>query len=93
MGENLHTVESARAEARGLYRMLGHDGNTVEAIRELIGVPPKIERVLLAFARARPEEAHCNEKTLKFRQEVESSSACCATAFQLANCRKWKNRS
>jgi hypothetical protein len=50
--------------------MLGHDGNTVEAIRELIGVPPKIEHVLLAFAQAHPAEARSIEKTLNFRQSV-----------------------
>jgi hypothetical protein len=44
--------QSARAEALGLYRMLDHDGNTIEAIRELIGVPPKIEHALQAFAKA-----------------------------------------
>jgi predicted RNA-binding protein YlqC (UPF0109 family) len=27
--------------------MLGQDGNTIEAIRELIAVPPKIERSLV----------------------------------------------
>jgi hypothetical protein len=62
--------QSARAEAVGFYRMLGQDGNTVEAIRELIAVPPKIERVLLAFAQAHPEEARSIERTLKFRLSV-----------------------
>jgi hypothetical protein len=62
--------QSARAEALGLYRMLGHDGNTVDAIRELIRVPPKIERVLRAFAHAHPEEAHAIERNLKFRFSV-----------------------
>jgi hypothetical protein len=35
--------QSAEAKALGLYRLLGHDGNTVEALRELIAVPPLIE--------------------------------------------------
>jgi hypothetical protein len=38
--------QSAHEEARALYLMLGHDGNTVEAIRELISVPQKIEYAL-----------------------------------------------
>ena len=59
--------QSARAEALGLYRMFGHDGNTIDALRELIAVPPKIEQVLLAFARAHPQETYI-EKNLKFRQ-------------------------
>jgi hypothetical protein len=39
-------------EALGLRQMLGHYGNTSETIREMISVPPKIEPVLLAFAKA-----------------------------------------
>jgi hypothetical protein len=62
--------QSAHAAALGLYRMLGQGGNTVELIRDLIAVPPKIARVLLAFARAHPEEAHSVQKNLKFRQAV-----------------------
>lgn len=62
--------QSASAEALGLYRMVGHDGNTVEALRVLIAVPPKIERALQAFAKANPHEAHWIESSLKFRQVV-----------------------
>jgi hypothetical protein len=68
--------QSARAEALGLYRMLGHDGNTVEAIRELVSVPPKLERVLRAFAQAHPEEAHSIERNLKFRLSVAREFEC-----------------
>jgi len=68
--------QSARAEALGLYRMFGHDGNTVEALRDLIAVPPLIEGVLLAFARARPEEAHSIDQNLKFRQAVGREFEC-----------------
>jgi len=60
---------SARAEARGLYRMLGA-GSTVEAVRELIVVPARTERVLRAYARAYPEEAHSIEGILGFRRAV-----------------------
>jgi hypothetical protein len=60
----------AGAEALGLYRMLGHDGNTVEALRELIAVSPVIEQLLLAFAQAHPEEAYSIERNLKFRPSV-----------------------
>jgi hypothetical protein len=61
---------SARAEARALLRLIGRDGNTVEAIRELIAVPARTERALRAFARAHPEEAHAIAKSLKFRVAV-----------------------
>lgn len=50
--------------------MVGHDGNTVEELRELIAVPPRIERVLRAFARAHPEEAYEISRTLKFRSAI-----------------------
>jgi hypothetical protein len=70
MEDELLGRQSAIAEARALYRMLGHGRNTVESLRELIAVPPKIERVLLAFAWAYPEEAYGIDRTLKFRQAV-----------------------
>jgi hypothetical protein len=70
MEDELLGRQSAVAEARALYRMIGHGRNTVESLRDLIAVPPLVERVLLAFARAHPEEAHGIEKNLKFRQAV-----------------------
>lgn len=79
--------QSTRAEARGLYRILGQDGNTLEELRELIAVPPKIERVLRAYMKAHPEEAHGVEGGLKFRQSV------CARASRLPKFHKSKNRS
>jgi hypothetical protein len=60
----------AGAEARGLFRMLGHDGNTVEDLRELIAVPPRIERVLRAYAQACLEGVLCVERNLKLRLAV-----------------------
>lgn len=41
---------SAVSEAGALCRMLGA-GSTIEELRELIAVPPRIERALRAFAR------------------------------------------
>jgi predicted RNA-binding protein YlqC (UPF0109 family) len=38
--------QSAIAEALGFYRMLGRDGNTAAAIRELIAVPVPTENVI-----------------------------------------------
>ena len=49
--------------------MLGA-GSTSEELRELIAVPPRIDRVLPAYARAYPEEAPRVERNLKFRQIV-----------------------
>jgi len=41
--------QSALAEAHGLYRMIQPECS-VEELRELIAVPPHIERVLRAYA-------------------------------------------
>ncbi len=54
--------DTAWAEARALYRMLG-DENTVEELRSLIAVPPKTERLLRTFAMKNPAEAHWIEST------------------------------
>ena len=42
MADEKDFLALAHTEALGLYRMLGHDGITAEAIRELISIPPKI---------------------------------------------------
>ena len=65
---------SARAEARGLLRLL-LAGSTVEELRELIAVPPRIERVLQAYTRAYPEEAPSVERNLKFTRVVAGEFA------------------
>ena len=41
---------------RASFQMLGQDGNTTDSLRGLIAVPPEIERVLQAFAKADPSE-------------------------------------
>lgn len=63
--EDSHSVgcQSGRAEALGIYRLLGQDGNTVEAMRELVIVPSTIKGALRAFARAPLEVAHFVERT------------------------------
>jgi len=70
MDDELLGRQSAVAEARALYEMVACGTESVEGIRGLIAVPPRIERALRAFARAHPEEAHAVEKSLKFRQAV-----------------------
>lgn len=61
--------DTAWAEACALHRMLG-DENSLEALRELIAVPPRTERLLRTFAMKNPAEAHWIESTIKFRQAV-----------------------
>lgn len=66
--------------------MIGHGRNTVEVLRELIAVPPKIERVLLAFARAHAEDAHWIEAALRFREATLLEFECMVSPFPLRAC-------
>lgn len=66
----LQAGQSARGEARSLYRLIGKDGNTVAGIRELIAVPPNLENILREFARRDPAEAHWIATSLRFRKLV-----------------------
>src|SRR5258708_7445410 len=59
--------QSALAEAHGLYRMIQSECS-VEELRDLIAVPPHIERALRVYAKAHVEDAHWIEACLKFRQ-------------------------
>lgn len=60
----------ARTEARALRKLVGRNGDTVETVRELIGVEPQEESQLLAYARECPEEEPFIRKALQFRREV-----------------------
>ncbi len=74
--------------------MIGHDGNTIDAIRELVSVLPKIECALLAFAWAHPEKAAFIEKSLKFRCRVlEEFDRLVRKSVRLAICVKWMSQS
>jgi hypothetical protein len=57
------------AEAHGLYRMIQLECS-VDELRELIAVPPNIERVLRAYANAHAEDAHWIEACLELRKAV-----------------------
>ena len=57
------------AEARGLYKMLS-TGSTVEELRALIAVPPRIERALRSYAQENARDACWIEAALRFRQAV-----------------------
>jgi hypothetical protein len=56
--------------------MLGQDGNSVEELRELIAVPPRIEGALRAYVKAHPEEQHCIARVIKFREAVARKFEC-----------------
>ena len=59
---------SAAAEARGLLPLL--EENTVEQIKDLVRVPPNIEKRLREFAAVYPEEQRMIAQVLKFRAAV-----------------------
>jgi hypothetical protein len=63
------TSDAALAEARGLYRMLD-TGHALEELRECIGAPPNVERMLRRYAAMNSAEARWVEKILKFRNAV-----------------------
>jgi len=50
--------------------MIGRNGETVDSIRELIAVPPDIERTLRLFLRQYSEDSDGVERVLEFRKRV-----------------------
>jgi hypothetical protein len=78
-----HGRQSALAKAHGLYRMIQPECN-IEELRELIAVPPNIERVLRAYAKAHVEDAQWIESCLKLWRK--NSSAYSAPASRQRTC-------
>ncbi len=58
----------ARAEAQSLLKLVGKNGDTVETVRELIGVSPRIEAMLKLYAEKHQEDAAEIERSLRFRK-------------------------
>ena len=65
------SLPPVKEEARALFEMVGRNGDTVESIRELIRVRPRIEAVLRAYTKANPEEWRGIRAILRSRQRVE----------------------
>ncbi len=84
MVENCSNGRGVRAEARALYRMLA-TGHAVEELRECIGVPPHIERMLRHYAAMNPAEARWIEKILMFRNAVAQEFDLLARAGDLVS--------
>lgn len=59
-----------REEAISLFALVGRNGDTVESVRELIAVPPRMEAALLLYAERNPEDALGIERVLQFRRRV-----------------------
>jgi hypothetical protein len=59
-----------KVEARALLQMVGHNGTTVEAVRELIAIPPEIEQHFRAYTSDHPEDESAIERVIEFRRRV-----------------------
>jgi hypothetical protein len=57
-------------EARKLLLLVGRNGDTIESVRDLIAVPPEIERTMRLFVLQHPEESGGVERVLEFRRRV-----------------------
>jgi hypothetical protein len=59
-----------KSEARCLVQLIGKNGHTIEALRELIRVTPKEEAILRASAFHSPNLAEQIERVLRYRVQV-----------------------
>jgi hypothetical protein len=66
----LDRAVAPREEAVSLFALIGRNGDTVESVRELIAVPPRMEAALLLYAERNPEDARGIERVLEFRRRV-----------------------
>ncbi len=64
------SLPPVKEEARALFEMIDRNGDTVDSIRELIRVSPKVEAWLLEQARYGPRGRRGVLKVLDFRQRV-----------------------
>ncbi len=63
-------LAAARSEARSLLKLIGKNGDTVETVRALIGVSPRIAAKIHAYQRAHPEDEPAFAAVLSYRQRV-----------------------
>jgi hypothetical protein len=68
--ELLAAGQSALAEAKVLCGLAFRGAESVQEIRELIAVAPKIERILRVYMKQTPKDAWWIERALKFRRHV-----------------------
>lgn len=61
----------ARCEAESLFAMVGR-GESLDHVRELIGVPAEIQGVLHDYVAFDPAEASWVDSALRFRQAVSA---------------------
>src|SRR6266404_3063122 len=66
----LDCARAPRDEARGLFVLIRDNVDSIESVRDLIAVPPKIEALLSLYAKHHPEDAEGIEKVLGFRKRV-----------------------
>jgi hypothetical protein len=68
--ENPWAIRNPLDEARDLHRMVIFGSSTIDAMRDLISVPPKIEGALLAYADRYPKDGQRIQCVLQFRRRV-----------------------
>jgi hypothetical protein len=66
----LWSAPSPKTGAQGLLQMLGHNGTTVEAIRELVSIPAEAEQLLPRVCRAISRGPEDIERVIEFRQRI-----------------------
>jgi hypothetical protein len=82
----LEQTATPREEAMNLFALVGKNGGTVDSIRELIEVPPDIERALRLYIRWHPEDAYGVERVLRFRKRVGEQFERLSAVRQISPC-------
>jgi hypothetical protein len=68
--QRLEGAFAPRDEARGLFVLIRRNASSVEDVRDLIAVSPRIEAALKRYMGEHPEDAPGIEKMLGFRKRV-----------------------
>jgi len=67
---SMWSVLSPKTEAQALLKLLGPNGTTVEAIRELIAIPAETEELFRSYAARHPEDDSPIVRVIEFRRRV-----------------------
>ena len=82
---NLWFVGPPKVEARALLALVGRNGDTVDTIRELIRVPPRIEMALRTYGQGHAGEGMVQILTFRKRVAEEFARLVGGMAFAPSN--------
>ena len=82
---NLWFIGPPEVEARALLALVGRNGDTVDTIRELISVPPRIETPLRTYGQGHSEENVLQILTFRKRVAEEFARLVGGTPFVRSN--------